>query len=113
MFISKYNMSGVFSLNYIKANFCSLTETLLCTKLDNQHIAIIIEKDILDRGLPRPQITLERQKNISWTKQVMNMQMGKPYRTKEEERITRNIRWLSEGELHGNMRFEVYRCLYI
>ena len=78
-----------------------------------KHIAIIIENSIISNGLPMPIITLEIEQKIPLWKQSMNMQMGKPYQTKQNERVTKQVRWLNEKELHGNMRFEVYRFMYM
>ena len=113
MFISKYPANGSFSPKYIKENFCRNAEHVLFTRIGNQHIAVILDGSFVDGDLPAPIIIMDVEKDIPLWKQGMNMQMGKPYRTKQSERTTRQVRWLNDSEIHGNMRFEVYKCMYL
>lgn len=111
MFIQKENCTGGFSQKYIQQRFCRPNERVLYTRFGNIHMAIIVNDSYIGDDLPAPIITMDVQEEIPLWKQSMQLQMGQMPKSHRSNRVTRHIRWLNEDEIHGNMRFEVYRCI--
>ena len=113
MYIKQEHHTGGFSPKYIQERLCNAYEDVLYTRFDNKHIAIIVPKEICENGFPEPVVTLDVESKVPLWKQSMQLQMGRiPHNTKSD-RVTRRIRWFTTDELHGNMRFEIYRFVFM
>ena len=113
MFIKQEYYTGGFSPKYIHEQLCDTHEDVLYTRFENKHIAIIVPKEVCENGFPEPLITLDVESNVPLWKQSMQIQMGRMPKTTTSNRITRRVRWLNSDALHGNMRFEIYRMVFM
>lgn len=106
MIIREEIVSGVYSAEYILSRFCHAHETVLFTKLGADNIAIIEDSARTDND---PIVVLDVAHKVPLWKQSMEMQMGRMPQTHQMQREVRRVRWFDTKELHGNMRFKVYR----
>ncbi len=113
MYIKKELFTGGFSSKHIEENCCRTGDSVLYARMGNEYIAILIDSSCIGNCLPAPFVTMDTVEKTPLWKQSMNMQMGRIPQATRSSRTTKQVRWMTEKEIHGNMKFEVYRCVYL